>query len=291
LRASIALFGWPKVAAELIEFDRVGFRFRALGDDLHSEIMGERHDRAQDNSTESAIASRLKDLRTQLEAATSECDKLKEWQRGALRHIAKLDAQVVQLQSDLAAFTADNDRLAAENKVISKQLEDLEATTPRTPPSLRSCPTSSRGSKPMPLDYRARARALIAARSQTPATAPTQPPHRSRATATSSRPSTGPQVPLEQAPSAGRTPAPATEISAVNEGALSASLAANAVRAPVEPALGDTVARSPFPAADSAVAKNLARCIEVLGYEQTARAGGPTFAGRLGYPGPRYYER
>ena len=36
-------------AAELIEFDRVGFRFHAFGDDLHPEIMGERHDRAQDD--------------------------------------------------------------------------------------------------------------------------------------------------------------------------------------------------------------------------------------------------
>ena len=36
-------------AAELIEFNGVRFIFHAFGDDLRPEIMGERHDRAQDD--------------------------------------------------------------------------------------------------------------------------------------------------------------------------------------------------------------------------------------------------
>ena len=36
-------------AAELIELYRIRFGFRAFGDDLHAEIMGKRHDRAQDH--------------------------------------------------------------------------------------------------------------------------------------------------------------------------------------------------------------------------------------------------
>ena len=43
---SIAL---RKFAAEPIELDGVRFRFHAFSDDLHAEIMGERHDRAQDH--------------------------------------------------------------------------------------------------------------------------------------------------------------------------------------------------------------------------------------------------
>ena len=36
-------------AAEPIELYRVGFGFDAFGDDLHPEIVGKRHDRAQDD--------------------------------------------------------------------------------------------------------------------------------------------------------------------------------------------------------------------------------------------------
>jgi hypothetical protein len=53
LRASIALMAESialrNFAAELIEYYRVRFRFGAFGDHLHPEIMGERHDRAQNH--------------------------------------------------------------------------------------------------------------------------------------------------------------------------------------------------------------------------------------------------
>src|SRR5579871_3900276 len=38
-----------ELAAELLELDRVAFRFSAFSDDIHAEIMGKRDDRSEDD--------------------------------------------------------------------------------------------------------------------------------------------------------------------------------------------------------------------------------------------------